>query len=106
MSHVNTNVIYPQSTDRTASWQVREDGDDYGNSKGRSGPSYPLVGLQDRLNDRLHRAHAIASLLHSADYLLEKDTRETALVLEELIEQAQEASAQMWERIRQEKKDC
>ncbi len=31
MSHANTNIIYPQSTDRTAAWQVREDGDDYGN---------------------------------------------------------------------------
>jgi len=105
MSHANTNIIYPQSTDRTASWQVREDSDDYGNSKGRSGPSYPLVGLQDRLTDRLERAKALTHLLQTADILLEHAVRDTARVLEEHIEQAQEATAQMWERIRQEKRD-
>jgi hypothetical protein len=101
MSH--TNVIYPQSIDRNpAAWQVREDDDNY--SK-RAPVSYPLIGLQDRLSDRLERARAMTHLLQSADILLEYVVRDTARVLEEHIEQAQEANAQMWERIRQEKRD-
>ena len=100
MSH--TNVIYPQSTNRTASWQIREDDDTYGK---RTAVSYPLIGLQDRLSDRLERARALTHLLQSADILLEHVVHDTARVLEEHIEQAQEANVQMWERIRQEKKD-
>lgn len=102
MSHANTNIIYPQSTDRNPTvWQVREDGDDYDNGS----LSYPLLELHDRITDRLARAEALACLLQTADNPPDHATRVTAIVLQELIQQTQEANEKLWERIRQTRQD-
>jgi hypothetical protein len=103
MSH--TNVIYPQSIDRDpAAWQVRED-DDHGSSKGKSAvQTVSLLDLHDRVIDRLDRAKAMAHLLQTADIQLAHVVRDTALVLEEHIEQAQTASRRVWDYMQREKK--
>jgi hypothetical protein len=107
MSHANTNVIYPQSTDRDLSrWQVREDDDDHGKGSNSSSnvQTVSLLDLQDRIIDRLDRARALSQLLQTADIQLEHVVRDTALVLEEHIEQAQRTSRRAWEYIQRERK--
>ena len=87
MSHANTNVIYPQSTDRTASWQVREDGDDYG--KGNNNVQrVSLSDLHDRVIERLDRARALTHLLKTAETQAGEVTQHTLGAIEEHIEQA------------------
>ncbi len=101
MSH--TNVIYPQSTDRTASWQIREDGDDY--DKGSSNvQTVSLLDLHVRVIDRLDRAKAMACLLQTADTKMDDTISMTAAMLEELIEQAQGDSRRMLKYIQREKR--
>jgi hypothetical protein len=104
MSH--TNVIYPQSIDRNpAAWQVREDDDDYGNSKGSSDVQIvSLLDLHDRVINRLDRAKALTYLLQTADTKEEASIHVTAILLEELIEQAQGTSERMWGYIQRERK--
>ncbi len=102
MSHANTNVIYPQSTARTASWQVREDGDDY--DKGNNVQTVSLLDLHVRIIDRLDRAKAMACLLQTADTKMDDTISMTAAMLEELIEQAQSDSRRMLKYIQREKK--
>ncbi len=103
MSHVNTNIIYPQSTDRTAAWQVREDGDDY--DKGSSGvQTVSLLDLHVRIIGRLDRAKAMACLLQTADTKMDDTISMTAAMLEELIEQAQSDGRRMLKYIQREKR--
>jgi len=105
MSHVNTNVIYPQSTDRTAAWQVREDGDDYSSSKdNRNVQRVSLSDLHNRVLDRLDRAKALLHLLKTADTQSDDIIQHTAAVLEEHIEQAQTTSNRMWGYIQRERR--
>jgi hypothetical protein len=105
MSHANTNVIYPQSTDRNpATWQVREGDDDDGKGSNSNVQTVSLLDLQDRIIDRLDRARALSQLLQTADIQLEHAIRDTALVLEEHIEQAQRTSRRMWEYIQRERR--
>ncbi len=100
-----TNIIYPQSTDRTASWQVREDGDDYDNSKGDSEVrTVSLLDLHDRVIDRLSRAKAMTRLLQTADTQSDGAIQVTAIVLEEHIEQALTTSERMWGYIQRERR--
>ena len=105
MSH--TNVIYPQSTDRDLSrWQVREDDDDHGNSKGSNSnvQTVSLLDLHDRVINRLDRAKALTYLLQTADTKEEASIHVTAILLEELIEQAQGTSERMWGYIQRERR--
>lgn len=102
MSHANTNVIYPQSIDRNpATWQVREGDDDDGTNRVQT---VSLLDLHNRVIDRLDRARALSQLLHTADLQLEHVVRDTALILEEHIEQAQRTSRRMWEYIQRERR--
>ncbi len=105
MSHANTNIIYPQSTDRTAAWQVREDGDDYGTNKGNNNvQSVSLSDLHNRVLDRLDRAKALTHLLKTADTLPDDIIQHTVAILEEHIEQAQTTSRRVWDYMQREKK--
>ncbi len=101
MSQANTNVIYPQSTDRTASWQVREDGDDYGNREVRT---TSLSDMHNRILERLDRAKALTHLLKTADTPSDEVIQHTASVIEELIVLAQSTSRKMWEFVQREKR--
>jgi len=101
MSHANTNIIYPQSTDRTASWQVREDGDDYGNNNVRT---TSLSDMHNRILERLDRAKALTHLLKTADTQSDEVIQHTASVIEDLIALAQGTSRKMWEFIQREKR--
>ena len=93
MSH---NVIYPQSTDRDLSrWQVREDEDDYGKL------SSQLLELHDLITDRLVRADALTYLMQTAENPPEHATRITAMLLQDLIQEAQEANGKLWDEVRQ-----
>jgi hypothetical protein len=104
MSH--TNVIYPQSIDRNpAAWQVREDDDDHGNSKGSSNvQTVSLLDLHNRVLERLDRAKALLHLLKTADTQADDIIQHTAAVLEEHIEQAQRTSRRVWDYMQREKK--
>jgi len=102
MSH--TNVIYPQSTTRTAAWQIREDGDDYGKGSNNNVQSVSLSDLHNRVLDRLDRAKALLHLLKTADKQTDDIIQHTAAVLEEHIEQAQTTSNRMWGYIQRERR--
>jgi len=104
MSHANTNVIYPQSTDRTAAWQVREDGDDYGKSSNSNVQSVSLSDLHNRVLERLDRAKALLHLLKTADSPSDDIIQHTAAILEEHIEQAQTTSRRVWDYMQREKR--
>ncbi len=94
MSHANTNIIYPQSTDRDPShWQVREDDEDYGEL------SRKLLELHDRITDRLVRADALSYLMQTAENPPEHATRITAMLLQDLIQEAQQANEKLWEAV-------
>ncbi len=94
MSQANTNVIYSQSTDRDLSrWQVREDEDDYG-KLGRK-----LLELHDRITDRLVRADALTYLMQTAENPPEHATRITAMLLQDLIQDAQKANEKLWDEV-------
>ena len=88
-----TNIIYPQSTDRTAAWQVREDGDDYGKL------SRKLLELHDLITDRLVRADALTYLMQTAENPQEHAPRITAMLLQDLIQDAQQANEKLWEEV-------
>jgi len=104
MSYTNTNVIYPQSTDRTTAWQVREDGDDYGKGSNSNVQRVSLSDLHNRVLDRLDRAKALLHLLKTADKQTDDIIQHTAAVLEEHIEQAQTTSNRMWGYIQRERR--
>ncbi len=104
MSHANTNIIYPQSTDRTASWQVREDGDDYGKGSNSNVQSVSLSDLHNRVLERLDRAKALLHLLKTADTQADDVIQHTAAILEEHIEQAQTTSRRVWDYMQREKR--
>ncbi len=104
MSHVNTNIIYPQSTDRTAAWQVREDGDDYGKDEKSNVRTTSLSDMHNRIHERLDRARALIHLLKTADTQADDAIPLTAVVIEDLIESAQFTSRKMWEFIQREKR--
>jgi hypothetical protein len=90
MSHANTNLIYPQSTDRDLSrWQVREEEDD--------ALSRRLLELHERITDRLLRADALAQLMQTAEDPPEHATQLTAMLLQDLIQEAQTANEKLWE---------
>ncbi len=94
MSHAKANVIYPQSTDRDFSrWQVREDEDDYGKL------SRKLLELHDLITDRLVRADALTYLMQTAENPPEHATRITAMLLQDLIQEAQQANEKLWEEV-------
>jgi len=103
MSHTNTNIIYPQSTDRTAAWQIREDRDDYGKDT-KNVQRVSLSDLHNRVLDRLDRAKALLHLLKTADKQTDDIIQHTAAVLEEHIEQAQTTSNRMWGYIQKERR--
>jgi hypothetical protein len=101
MSHANTHVIYPQSIERNpATWQVRE-GDEEDNAKPVQTVS--LLDLHDRVIDRLDRAKALTYLLQTADTQMDGAIKVTAILLEELIEQAQVSSERVWKYVQREK---
>ncbi len=104
MSHANTNIIYPQSTARTASWQVREDGDDYDQGSNNNVQSVSLSDLHNRVLDRLDRARALTHLLKTADKQADDIIEHTAAILEEHIEQAQTTSRRVWDYMQREKR--
>ena len=90
MSH---NVTYPQSIDRNpATWQVREEDDDY-----NLNPS--IQKLIDFITDRLVRADALTDLLRMAENPPEHSTRITAMLLQDLIKEAQEANEKLWDMV-------
>jgi hypothetical protein len=99
-----TNVIYPQSTGRNTSWQVREDGDDYGKESNSNVRTTSLSDMHNRIHERLDRAKALIHLLKSADTQADDTIRLTADVVEDLIEKAQGTSLKMWEFIQREKR--
>jgi hypothetical protein len=104
MSQANTHVIYPQSIDRNpAAWQIREDDDDYGKSSSNV-QTVSLLDLHDRVINRLDRAKALTYLLQTADTQMDGAIKVTAILLEELIEQAQGTSERMWNYIQRERK--
>jgi hypothetical protein len=97
MSHAMTNVSYSQSPERDLSrWQVREDDDDYGNAQ----LSKSVQELLDLITDRLIRADALTDLLRSAENPPEHATRITAMLLQDLIRETQEANEKLWEELR------
>ena len=101
MSHANTNVIYPQSIERNpATWQVREGDDDDGTNRVQT---VSLLDLHDRVIDRLDRAKALSYLLQTADTQMDGAIKVTAILLEELIEQAQGTSERLWKYVQMEK---
>jgi hypothetical protein len=89
-----TKIIYPQSTDRDFSrWQVREDEDDYGKL------SRKLLELHELITDRLIRADALTYLMQTAENPPEHATRITAMLLQDLIQDAQQANEKLWEEV-------
>ena len=97
MSHANTNVIYPQSLERyPARWQVRENDDNYGNKS----LSRSILELIDHITDRLIRADALAEIIQTVENPPEHATRITAMLLQDLIRETQEANEKLWEEIR------
>ncbi len=104
MSHANTNIIYPQSTDRTASWQVREDGDDYDKGNSSNVQRVSLSDLHDRVIEQLDRAKALTHLLKTAETQADDVTQHTLGAIEEHIEQAQTTSNRMWGYIQRERR--
>ncbi len=89
-----TNITYPQSTDRDLSrWQVREDDEDYGKL------SRKLLELHDRITDRLVRADALSYLMQTAENPPEHATQITAMLLQDLIQEAQQANEKLWEAV-------
>ncbi len=89
-----TNVIYPQSTDRDLSrWQVREDNDDYGNL------SHQLQELINTITDRLIRAEALAEILQTSENPPEHATRITAMFLQDMIRETQQANEKLWDEL-------
>ncbi len=104
MSHANTNIIYPQSTDRTAAWQVREDGDDYDKGSKSNVQSVSLTDLHNRVLERLDRAKALTHLLKTADIQADDVTQHTLGAIEEHIEQAQTTSRRVWDYMQREKR--
>jgi len=94
MSQANTNITYPQSTDRDPShWQVREDEDDYGKLSSK------LLELHDRITDRLVRADALTYLMQTAENSPEHANRSAAILLQDLIQEAQTANEKLWDEI-------
>lgn len=97
MSQANTNIIYPQSTNRDpVLWQIREDDDDYRNSE----LGTAILKLVDLITDRLVRADALTYLMQTAENPPEHATRITAMLLQDLIQEAQRANEEMWEKVR------
>jgi len=95
MSH--TNVIYPQSIDRDPiSWQIREDDDNYGNET----LSRSILELINHITDRLIRADALAEIMQTAENPPEHATRITAMLLQDLIRETQEANEKLWDELR------
>ncbi len=93
-ANTNTNITYPQSTDHDPSrWQVREDEDDYGKL------SRKLLELHDLITDRLVRADALTYLMQTAENPPEHATRITAMLLQDLIQEAQQANEKLWEEV-------
>jgi len=91
---VKSIEIYPQSTDRDLSrWQVREDEDDYGKL------SRKLLELHDLITDRLVRADALTYLMQTAENPPEHANRITAMLLQDLIQEAQTANEKLWDEL-------
>jgi len=94
MSHINTNITYPQSTDHDLSrWQVREEEDDYGKLRSK------LLKLHDLITDRLVRADALTYLMQTAENPPEHANRITAMLLQDLIQEAQTANEKLWDEV-------
>jgi hypothetical protein len=99
MSQANTTIIYPQSTDRDLSrWQVREDEDDYGKLSRKLLELHDLI--TDLITDRLIRADALAEIIQTAENPPKHATRITAMLLQDLIRETQEANEKLWDEIR------
>ena len=89
------NITYPQSIDHNpATWQVREDDDDYGNL------SHQLQELINTITDRLIRAEALAEILQTSENPPEHATRITAMFLQDMIRETQEANEKLWDELR------
>jgi hypothetical protein len=92
-----TNITYSQSLERdTALWQVREDDDGYGNEN----LSGSILELINHITDRLIRADALAEIMQTAEKLPEHATRITAMLLQDLIRETQEANEKLWQEVR------
>lgn len=96
MSHANTHVIYPQFIERNPALQIREDDDEYRSSE----LSTSILKLVDLITDRLVRADALTYLMQNAENPPEHATRITAMLLQDLIQEAQEANEKLWELVR------
>jgi len=94
MSQANTHITYPQSPDRDLThWQVREEEDDYGKLRSK------LLELHDRITDRLVRADALTYLMQTAENPPEHANRITAMLLQDLIQETQEANEKLWDEV-------
>jgi hypothetical protein len=92
-----TNITYPQSLERDPSrWQVREDDDDYDNEN----LSRSILELINHITDRLIRADALAEIIQTAENPPEHATRITAMLLQDLIRETQEANEKLWDELR------
>jgi hypothetical protein len=83
-----TNIIYPQATNRNAFWQVREDGDDYGKDSNSNVRTTSLHDMHNRIYERLDRSKALIHLLKTADTQSDDAIQLTAVAIEELIDKA------------------
>jgi hypothetical protein len=91
-----TNISYSQSLERDPSlWEVREDDDGYGNEN----LSGSILELINHITDRLIRADALAEIMQTAENPPEHATRITAMLLQDLIRETQEANEKLWQEL-------
>ena len=92
-----TTITYSQSTDHDLSrWQIREEDDNYGNEN----LSHSILELINHITDRLIRADALAEIIQTAENPPEHATRITAMLLQDLIRETQEANEKLWDELR------
>jgi hypothetical protein len=92
-----TTITYSQSLERDLSrWQVREEDDNYSNKN----LSRSILELINHITDRLIRADALAEIIQTAENPPEHATRITAMLLQDLIRETQEANEKLWEELR------
>ena len=92
-----TTITYSQSLERDLSrWQIREEDDNYGNEN----LSRSILELINHITDRLIRADALAEIIQTAENPPEHATRITAMLLQDLIQEAQQANEKLWDKVR------
>lgn len=96
MSH--TTYAYPLPASESLSCQVREDEEKY--DAGAPGELSKLLALTDRIIDRLHKAEAVAWLLHGAGECPDGTHQNATWLLAELIHEALDLHRLHWEILR------